>query len=145
MGGHQTYPGQEIDQPRGQHVPTSSSPEKEYDQDFWAAGVTYMTFGVLNPPGGAMTPYIRRQALKAGFGQRAAMAIGLGGEWVSGIFIIGIASWLFDPLDLYEGGIIPDVIAQETTAKIPGLIQSAKDEGGAMPIDFQMGNWGSFQ
>jgi len=145
MSGHQTYPGQEIDRPlpRRHHVPTGS--EKEYDQSFWTAGVTYMTLGAVNPPGGTLTPALRSWALRAGFGQRAALLIGLGGEWVSGLFLIGLAGWLFDPLDLYEGGLIPDRVAQLSTAKIPGLIEAAKDVGGAMPIDFEMRDWGSFQ
>ena len=145
MGGHQTYPGQDLDP----QIPQSRSPDREYDQGFWEAGMTYMTFGALNPPGGALTPYLRRQALKAGFGELAAGAIGLGGEYVSGIFLIGLASWLFDPLDLYEGGLIPDEVAQQTTVPLFAYGQSTvatiKAEGGAMPIDFQMEGWGSFQ
>ena len=148
MGGHQTYPGQDLDS----EIPQSRSPDREYDQDFWSAGMTYMTFGVVNPPGGALTPWIRHQALKAGFGQRAALAIGLGGEYVSGIFLIGLAGWLFDPLDLYEGGLIPDEVAQLTTVPVSAAIgniittvKSAKPLGGQTPIDFQMEGFGSFQ
>jgi len=145
MGGHQTYPGQDLDPA----IPQSRSPDREYDQDFWSAGMTYMTFGVVNPPGGALTPYIRSQALKAGFGERMALAIGLGGEYVSGIFLIGVAAWIFDPLDLYEGGLIPDEVAQITTKPAWDFVVSTKKEimnlGAAAPVEFEMNQMGSFQ
>jgi len=145
MGGHQTYPGQDLDRP----IPRNRPPSKEYEQGFWTAGVTYMSLGALNPPGGALTPTLRNWALKKGFGQRAALLIGLGGEWASGLFMIGLAGWIFDPLDLYEGGLIPDEVAQITTVPAWEFIVSTKKElmnlGGAAPVNFEMDQMGSFQ
>jgi len=150
MGGHQTYPGQDIDVPIPRHVPTGSAdPDEEYDHTFWSAAVVYMTFGVVNPPGGILTVPMTRWALARGMGQTGAVAFGLAGEWVTGILLIGILGAIFDPLDLYEGGLIPDAVAQNTTLPVWNFAIQLKDDvlsyGSAAPANFDMDRMGSFQ
>jgi len=151
MGGHQTLPGQEL----RPDSPTKLNPTRdillytgpEHEHSFLSAGVLYFTAGVVNLPGGVLTVPIRGWALRAGYGSGAALAIGLGGEWLTGVAIIGLVAWLFDPLDKYQGGIIPDDVAQATTLPFFNTTWNALRGTNRenFPLDFQMENWGSFQ
>ena len=151
MGGHQTLPGQELhpDSPN-QLNPTRDIllyTGPEHKESFLSAGVIYLSAGMLNLPGGALTVPIRSWALRAGFGGSVALAIGLGGEWLTGVAVIGIAAWVLDPMDLYQGGLIPDEVAQATTrpffTTVWGALKGANREN--FELDFQMEDWGSFQ
>jgi len=100
---------------------------------------------MLNLPGGALTVPIRSWALRAGFGGTAAIAIGLAGEWALYASIVGVAAWWLDPLDLYEGGIIPDAVAQATTVPVWEALTGQNERGPSYNLDFELSDWGSFQ
>jgi len=149
MGGHQTLPGQELHP----DSPNQLNPSKdillytgpEHDESFLSAGVVYMSAGMLNMPGGAATVPIRSWAIRAGWGGAGALAIGLAGEWVLMAGVVGLASWLIDPLDLYQGGILPDKWAQATTVPVWERVALGEGAEGRYNLDFRLDEWGSFQ
>jgi len=145
MSGHQTLPGQELhpDSPNNlnpvRDILLYTGPE--HDESFLSAGVVYMSAGMLNMPGGALTIPIRSWAVRAGWGGAGALAIGLAGEWVAMAILGGFAVWLLDPLDMYQGGIIPDKVAQATTLRVWTAAGAPREE---MVLDFGLEDW-SFQ
>ena len=126
---------------------TLTGAERDYEHDWKSGMVWYITLGAVNAPGGALTPFLRNWALKKGAGPRLALLIGLGGEWATVALMVGVIGAVFDPLDRYPGGLIPDPIAQATTVPAFNALSQIKTatSSGGMQFNLDMSDWGSFQ
>lgn len=86
----------------------------QYDEGGMVGAFGTYAFGGL--PASAIDPKMPLEARWLSTTFKIPLWAGYGGSIVMGTFVLGGILTLFDPLDLYRGGIIPDKYAHETVA-----------------------------